>query len=114
MGAMKQWREGDRVVIVTRPVTEDDRKANRYFEHMAGLTGTVQNIYAPDQVAIKVDPKTLTEVTAEVHKVATERMREKFLNNVSDEQRKQLTKEELEFEANFVLLVRGEDLEQVG
>ena len=110
---MSNWREGDRVRIVTRPVTDDDRKANRYFEHMAGLAGTVQNIYAPDQVAIKVDPATLSKTTADVRKVATERMREKFLNNVSDEQRKQLTSEELNFEANFVLLVRGEDLERL-
>jgi ribosomal protein L21E len=111
---MTNWREGDRVKIVTRPVTEDDRKANRYFDHMGGLVGTVQNVYAPDQVAIKVDPQTLTKVSANVHKMATERMREKFLANVSDEQRKQLTSEELNFDANFVLLVRGEDLEKAG
>lgn len=111
---MTNWREGDRVKIVTRPVTEDDRKANRYFDHMAGLVGTVQNVYAPDQIAIKVDPQTLTKVSANVHKMATERMREKFLVNVSDEQRKQLTSEELNFDANFVLLVRSEDLEKAG
>lgn len=111
---MTNWREGDRVRIVTRPVTEDDRKANRYFDHMAGLQGTVQNVYAPDQVAIKVDPPSLSKVSANVHKVATERMREKFLANVSDEQRKQLTSEELNFDANFVLLVRSADLEKAG
>lgn len=98
--------------IVTRPVTEDDRKANRYFEHMAGMVGTVQNVYAADQVAIKVDSNALTKVSANVHKIATERMREKFLANVSDEQRKQLTSEELNFSANFMLLVRGADLER--
>ena len=109
---MNNWREGDRVKIVTRPVTDEDRKANRYFDHMAGLAGTVQNVYAVDQIAVKIDPATLSKVTANVHKIATERMREKFLNNVSDEQRKQLTNEELNFDANFVLLVRGEDLER--
>lgn len=97
---------------MTRPVTEDDRKANRYFEHMAGMVGTVQNVYAADQVAIKVDSASLTKVSANVHKIATERMREKFLANVSDEQRKQLTSEELNFSANFMLLVRGADLER--
>lgn len=111
---MTNWREGDRVRIVSRPVTEEDRKANRYFDHMAGLTGTVQNVYTPDQVAVKIDPGTLTKVSANVHKVATERMREKFLANVSDEQRKQLSSEELNFDANFMLLVRGADLERAG
>lgn len=110
---MANWREGDRVRIVSRPVTDEDRKANRYFEHMSGLMGTVQNIYAPDQVAIKVDSDTLTKVSRDVHKMANDRMREKFLNNVSEEQKKQLTNDEINFTANFVLLVRGEDLEKV-
>ena len=43
---MSTWKEGDRVRIKTRPVTEEDRKTNRYFDHMAGLVGTVQNIYS--------------------------------------------------------------------
>jgi hypothetical protein len=111
---MTNWREGDRARIVTRPVTEEDRKANRYFAHMAGMACTVQNVYATDQIAVKVDRSELTKVSANVHKVATERMREKFLAAVSDEQKKQLTSEELNFDANFVLLVRGEDLEPVG
>ncbi len=80
---------------------------------MSGLMGTVQNIYAPDQVAIKVDSDTLTKVSRDVHKMANDRMREKFLNNVSEEQKKQLTNDEINFTANFVLLVRGEDLEKV-
>ena len=105
------WKEGQRVRVRTRQVTEDDRKTNRYFDHMAGLTGTIQNIYTNEEIAIKVDPDCMSAITRDVHKTSTERMRAKFLDNVSDEQKKQLTSEELNFEANYTMLVKGSDLE---
>lgn len=108
---MPSWKEGDRVRVVSRPATADDRKSGRYFEHMAGLVGTVQAVYSPDEVAVKVDPECLGEVTADVHSKAVQRMRDKFLSSIGDEQKKTLTKEELAFTAHFVLLVRERDLE---
>lgn len=107
---MPKWKEGDRVKIVERPVTDEDRKKNRYYEHMAGLIGTVQNVYGPEEIAIKVDPESLTSVSAQVHKTSTQRMREKFLKETSEEQKKQLTPEEMNFNAHYMLLVRAEDL----
>lgn len=109
---MPTWKEGDRVRIVDRPVTEDDRKNNQYYEHMVGLVGTVQNIYSDTEVAVKIDPEFMTKITAEVQKEATRRMREKFAANISEEQKKQLSKEELDFEAHYVQLVRAKDLEK--
>lgn len=109
---MINWKEGDRAKIVTRPVTEEDRKTNRYFDHMAGLPGTVQNVYGDDQIAVRIDFDALNPVTAKLQKTSITRMRDKFVKGVSDEQRKQLTKEELEFDANFMLLVRSVDLEK--
>jgi len=100
------------VRVVRRAVTEEDRRKSRYFEHMADLTGTVQQAYGPDEVAIRVDPPSMTGVTADVVRTASQRMRDKFISNVSEEQRKQLTKEEMEFDANYVLLVRAADLEK--
>lgn len=108
---MSNWREGQRVKIVSRPVTDEDRKTNRYFTHMAGLVGTISSVFAVDQIAVNIENDTLTPVSKNVHKVANDRMREKFLNSVGDEQKKLLTQEELKFTANFVLLVRSEDLE---
>jgi hypothetical protein len=108
---MANWKEGQRVRVVTRPVTEEDRKANRYFDHMSGLTGTIHNIYTDDQIAIKIDPECMSNVTADVHKTSNDRMREKFLSNISEEQKKQLTPDEINFTANYVLLVRSADLE---
>ena len=110
---MSSWKEGDRVRVVTRPVTEEDRKKNRYFDHMSGLTGTVQNVYSPTEVGVRVDPVSMSKVTREVHNTATERMRKKFLDDAPEVVKKSLTPEELEFSANYVLLVDSGDLEKV-
>ncbi len=108
---MAKWKEGDKVRIVTRPVTEDDRKANRYFDHMAGVTGVVQYIYKEGLISILVDPGTLPKISSEVHKYASTRMRTKFIESIGEEQRKTLTSEELAFPVNFNLLVSDTDLE---
>jgi hypothetical protein len=109
---MARFKEGEKVRIVAREVTDEDRKSGRYFDHMAGLTGVVQNVYGPDEVAVKVDKEGLGAIQRDVHRVATERMREKFLGSISEEQKKQLTPEELRFDAHYMLLVRGSDLEK--
>ena len=109
---MPSWKEGDKVRIVSRAVTVADRTSNRYYEHMAGLTGTVQNVYGTDEIAIKVDVDGLSKVTRDVHKQAAVRMREKFQTSISEDQKKQLTADEMNFEPHFVLLVRSADLEK--
>jgi len=109
---MSKWKEGDRVRVVSRPVTEEDRKKNRYFEHMAGLVGTVQNAYNDEEISVQVDPSTMGTVAADVMKQATLRMRERFQKDTSEEQKKSLTKEEMEFTPNYVVLVRAADLEK--
>jgi len=100
------------VRVVSRPVTEEDRKKNRYFEHMAGLSGSIQTIYNSEEIAIRIDPEALTDVTKQVQNDAVIRMREKFIGSVGEEQRKQLTPEELNFDSHYVLLVRDVDLER--
>ena len=98
--------------VATRKVTEDDRKKNRYYEHMAGLTGTVQSVYGEDEISVKIDPSSMGDVVREVQGTAGQRMRDKFLGAISEEQKKALTKEELEFEPHYVLLVQSSDLEK--
>ena len=90
------------VRVTSRPVTEEDRKSNLYFEHMSGLTGEVMNVYDNDIVAIKVDQTTAPAISLEVHQKAIERMRKKFFDQATEEAKKGLTKEELEFQANFM------------
>src|SRR5687767_1416693 len=109
---MPNWKEGERVRIISRPVTEQDKKSNTYFDHMGGLRGTIQNIYGNDEIAIKIDLEDLSKITRDVHKQATLRMREKFQGSISEEQKKQLTSEEMNFEPHFMLLVKGSDLEK--
>jgi hypothetical protein len=109
---VSKWKEGDLVKVKSRPVTEEDRKKNRYFEHMAGLVGNVQNVYSEHEIAVQVDPSCLGPVTASVHATAVQRMRDRFLDDMSEVQKKLFTKEELEFDTHYVLLVQGSDLEQ--
>jgi hypothetical protein len=109
-----KWKEGDQVRIVTRSVTEEDRKKNRYFDHMAGLSGTVENVYEGGVVAVRIDESTLSKVSADVHQRSIERMREKFLGQIGEEAKKALTPEEINFSAHFMQLVEADDLEKVG
>ena len=112
MSEMANWKEGDRVKIVVREVTEDDRKSSRYYSHMAGLSGTVQNVYGTDEIAVRIDIPALSKISASVHKGAVERMRERFISSVSEEQKKQLSSEELNFDAHYMLLCRSADLDR--
>lgn len=109
---MAAWKEGQKVRIVKRAVTDEDRKNNAYFEHMGGLVGTIQNVYEKNEIAVKIDASSLTDVTRAVQKESTQRMRDKFVSQTSEEQKKQLTAEELNFSPNYVLLVQGSDLEK--
>ncbi len=105
-----QWKPGDRVQIVEREVNRDDRQAGTYFGHLAGLTGTVASYYAADEVAVKIDETTFSNVLAGTHKEAVKRMRAKFLDSLGEEQKRRLSKEDKQFSANHVVLVHSEDL----
>lgn len=108
---MPRWNIGDRVQVVDREVTKSDRDENMYYSHMAGLVGEVQSVYG-DEVAVRVDLDCLENPAKDVHKVATKQLREKFAGAVSEEQKKLLSKEEMSFVPNYVLLVRSEDLKK--
>ena len=98
--------------IVTRPLSEQDKKVYGFFEHMQGMVGIVENVYSKDEVAIKVDLASLGKIPSDIHKEATKKMRERFVEGVSEEARKSLTKDELEFVPHYVLLCRSDDLEK--
>jgi hypothetical protein len=109
---MPTFKPGDRVRVVTRAVTAEDRAKNRYFDHMAGLVGTVQQVYSDAEVAIEVETDSMSKVSLDVQKTATVRMRDKFLSQISEEQKKAFTKEELDFQAHYMVLVQNSDLEK--
>ena len=110
---MPNLKEGDRVKIISRPVTEEDRKKNLYYDHMGGLTGVVENVYSETEIAVKIDLDTLSKISRDTHTTATDRLRSKFLESISEEQKKMLTTEELNFEAHYMLLVMSKDLEKI-
>lgn len=109
---MPKWKPGDRVRIVERKVTQEDRTEQTYYDHLARLTGTVQNTYSNGEVAVVIDPDSFSGLMSDVHKTAIKRMRTKFIDSLSEEQKGKLTKEEKQFNANFVVLVRDKDLEK--
>jgi ribosomal protein L21E len=94
-----KYKEGDKVQIVAREVTDKDKKDRRYYSHMAGLTGTVQNIYSESELAVRIDTAGLTKASKDT-----------LNKNISEVQKKELTSEELEFDTHFMLLVHSEDL----
>ena len=110
---MPKWKEGDHVRVITREVTDEDRKKNRYFEHMAGLSGLIESVYSESEIAVRVDATSMSKITLDVHTKATQRMKDKFLEGLPQEQRRNLTDAELDFRALYVLLVQSSDLEIV-
>jgi hypothetical protein len=111
---MARFKEGDRVKVVKRKTSPEESATTSYFEHMAGLTGTVENYYNDQEIAVKVDLDALPDVAKRVHKDATKRMRDKFEDSISNEQKGQLTNEELRFTPHYMLLVRAQDIEKIG
>lgn len=107
------FEKGNKVQIIERDVTEEDKKSGRYYSHMSGLRGTIQNIYSEDEVAVKVDIDSLDKIIAGVHKEASMRMRQKFLGAISEEQKSMLSSEELNFTPHYMLLVKSSDLQKI-
>jgi hypothetical protein len=110
---MAKLKEGDRVRVVTRDLTAQDRKVNNFFPHMHGLTGVIANYYSESEIAIEVDLDTLPKVPLGVHTEATKRMRDRFIKETGEEARKSLAKEEVEFTPHYVLLLQASDLEKI-
>jgi predicted DNA-binding antitoxin AbrB/MazE fold protein len=106
-------KEGDKVRIVKREVTDADLVSNKYYEHMQGLTGVVANIYSKDDIAVQINLEGLSDETRKAVKSATKRMHKKLEEQLSEVQKKELTKEEMEFDVHFVSLISAEDLEKV-
>jgi hypothetical protein len=107
---MPKWKVGDRVRIVTRDVTEDDRKAQMFYSHMAGITGMIDFVYEGAIISIRADLDALPTHSTAIHKEAAERMRAK----INEEQRKSFEPHEINFPVNFCLLVNSADLEAAG
>jgi hypothetical protein len=111
---MANFKEGDRVQIVSREQTSSDVKERTYYPYMGGLKGTIYRLYSDGRAAVQIDLDSLPEGVLARHTDAQERMRNRWIESLSEEARSRLTPEEREFHLNYVLLVRVEDLQPEG
>lgn len=111
---MAKLKEGDRVRITRREPTEEEIKAATYFAFFGGLTGSVRKIYNEWQVAVEVDPESLTPDVRKRHLGIRDQMKTKWLDGLSEEGRGKLTEREKDFHLRYMLLVQPVDLERMG
>jgi hypothetical protein len=110
---MPSVKEGDKVRVSLEKASSEDMELHSLFGHMDGLTGVVENHYSPTEIAVKVDIDSLGKVPGKIHTEATKRMRRKFSDAISEEQKKHLTREEMQFVPHYVILVREADLQKI-
>src|SRR5579872_3950426 len=101
--------EGDRVRIADREATAEDMKSGLFYNHLRGLTGTVQKVYSGTEAAIEVDQSTLSEPIAARHLEIQEQMKTKWMDQMSEEARNRLTPKEREFSIKYTVLAAVKD-----
>lgn len=111
---MANFKEGDRVRIVTRDQTDEDIKSQLYFAHYGGLTGMVQKVYSKQEVSVEVEQDSLTREVRKRHEDVRDQMKTKWLDGLSEEGRNRLTEREKDFNLRYVVLVAMNDLEKAG
>ncbi|MCW3095315.1 MAG: hypothetical protein JWL77_933 [Chthonomonadaceae bacterium] len=103
-------KEGERVEIVDREATADDVKSGLFYNFFRGLTGTVQKVYATDEISIEIEQESLPDAVANRHIDVQEAMKAKWLDGLSEEGRNRLTDKERDFKLHYTLLVHAKDL----
>ena len=104
------FKEGERVEFVDREANADDVKSGLFYNFFRGLTGTVQKVYATDEVSVEVEQESLPEAVAHRHTDVQENMKSKWLDGLSEEARNRLTDKEKDFKLHYTLLVHAKDL----
>ena len=106
---MAKLKEGDAVIVTAREQATADIKSGLYYPHYAGLYGTVLKIYG-DEVSVMVNPESLpTDVRAR-HEEGEKAMRQKWLDNLSEEARGRVVEKDRNFALNYAVLVAIGDL----
>jgi len=111
---MASVKDGDRVRIAAREATDEDFKSEMYFTHYGGLMGTVQKVYGKGEVAVSIEPESLTREVRKRHEDVRDQMKTKWLEGLSEEGRSKLTEREKDFVLRYVVLVSADDLESAG
>lgn len=104
------FKEGDRVQIADREATADDSKSGLFYNHFRGLIGTVQKVYATQEVAVDIEPDSLPESVEHRHSDVQEQMKTKWLDGLSEEAKNRLSDKEKDFRLRYTVLVSAADL----
>lgn len=104
------FKPGDRVRVVDRPATAQERKERKFFDHFRNLRGTVQRVYEDGEVCLEVDRGSLPEPIRRRQEAVEAGMRERWLNGLSEEARRRLTEEEKRFSLRYSIIVSASDL----
>lgn len=107
---MAELREGDRVRIMDREANADDAKSGLFYNHMRGLVGQVQKLYASGEAAIDIDLESLTPPVAQRHVEVQEHMKTQWLDKLSEEARNRLSPQERDFRLRYTVLAAVRDL----
>jgi ribosomal protein L21E len=109
---MPHFKPGDRVRLVTRAQTEEDMKSGLYYEHFGGMTGIVQKIYGPQEIAVEIEPESLPQEIRQRHENVRDQMKTKWLEGLSEEGRSRLSEREKDFHLRYIILVSAADLQK--
>lgn len=102
-------KQGDAVVIASREQTAADVKSGLYYGHYAGLRGTILKLYG-EEASIAVDRDSLPSDIRVRHEEGEKGMRQKWLDNLSEEARGRLNEGDKKFALNYAVLVSVNDL----
>jgi len=105
--------EGSPVRLADREPAAADTKSGLFYPHYRALTGTVAKLYADGTATVSIDPESLPPEIRARHQAGTDAMRQKWLDNLSDEARNKLSAAEKKFSLRYNLLVGVSDLSPV-
>lgn len=112
---MAAFKRGDRVVVIDRSVTAADRKSGLYYNHFRGVHGVVDQVYEEEgEVCVEVDQDTLPPEFARRHAAIQEQARQRWLNSLSDQERRSLPEEQQDLRLKYTILVSPDDLAPEG
>lgn len=102
--------EGATVRLADREPNAADHKSGLFYPHYRNLTGTVAKLYVDGTATVLADLNSLPSDIRARHVAGTEAMRQKWLDNLSDEARNKLSAAEKKFSLRYSLLIGTVDL----
>ena len=105
------FKIGDRVIIKTREATEEDIASRLYYNFFGGLYGTVVKQPEENNYAINIDRESLKPDFLARHKEIEKLERKRWLDGLSEEQKRNMTAEQKQYHLDYTLIVNEKDLE---